>query len=112
MASTSEKSPRGVGELLLQNTGMNEIIGFASKNTDSSDAKRTTDFVDGAVQVPGPWLALEFRPTAAPQPDWQQPEDRQGSGQRSGVGVPGARCSIRAAGRHPGSTMRPLDMDI
>ena len=49
MASTSEKSPRGVGELLLQNTGMNEIIGFASKNTDSSDAKRITDFVDGAV---------------------------------------------------------------
>ena len=51
MASASEKSPRGAGDL---HTGMNEIeiTGFASRTTDSSDAKRITDFVDSAV--PGP----------------------------------------------------------
>ena len=50
MASASEKSPRGVGDLHAEH-GQHEIktLGFASKQTDSSDAKKITDFVDGAV---------------------------------------------------------------
>ena len=46
MASASEKSPRGVGDL---HTGMNEIeiTGFASRTTDSSDANSEARFRGG-----------------------------------------------------------------
>ena len=46
MASASEKSPRGAGDL---HTGMNEIeiTGFASRTTDSSDANSEARFRGG-----------------------------------------------------------------